>query len=95
MRVAVNLHSAMTPQTLRKTLDAMPVGREGNRLRVALAIKGERQNALAEAIGLAPASVSLIVSGRNTPTLETAHAIAAFLGVPIETLFPPEVSRVA
>jgi transcriptional regulator with XRE-family HTH domain len=95
MQVALNLHFAMTPQTLRKTLDAMPVGREGNRLRVALALKGERQNVLAEAIGLAPASVSLIVSGRNNPTLETAHAIASFLGVPIETLFPSEVSRVA
>jgi transcriptional regulator with XRE-family HTH domain len=93
--VGSSIHLAMPLQTLQKTLDAMPVGREGNRLRVALAIKGERQNALAEAIGLAPASVSLIVSGRNTPTLETAHAIAAFLGVPIETLFPAEASHVA
>jgi hypothetical protein len=99
----------VTSNSLRKALDLAPVPPEGNRLRIALALAGQRQTAIREATGLRASKVSRLVRGRLAkqplqPTEADAFAIAAHFGVPVQTLWPhsafvrvwtPEVSRVA
>jgi transcriptional regulator with XRE-family HTH domain len=95
----------VTPNTLRKALDSGPVPPEGNRLRIALALVGQRQTAICEATGLRASKVSRLVRGRLAKRLlQPTAAIAAHFGVPVQTLWPhsafvrvwtPEVSRVA
>jgi hypothetical protein len=99
----------VTPNALRKALDSTPVPPEGNRLRVALALIGQRQTAIREATGFRASKVSRLVRGKLAnrplqPTEAEAHAIATHFGVPVQSLWPlsafvrvwtPEASRVA
>jgi transcriptional regulator with XRE-family HTH domain len=88
-----SIRSVMTRTALRKALENAPVGPQGNRLQIALAFTGQRQTAIAEATGLTNGTISQIATGRTRPSLDTASAIARFLGVPVETLFPDNQDR--
>lgn len=58
-----------------------------NNLSQILTQKGIRQSTLAVKTGLSPNYISLIISGKRTPTLLTAHKIAQALGYTIDEIF--------
>lgn len=60
-----------------------------NNLSQILIQKGIRQSTLSAKTGLSPNYISLIISGKRTPTLLTAHKIAQALGYTIDEIFFP------
>lgn len=78
-----------------EALRAMPLGDAPNRLRVAIAMAGVKQNEVARAIDMAPANLNLIVAGKRytTITLATARKIADYFGATVEDLFPHDTAK--
>lgn len=51
--------------------------------------KGFTKQALADSIGMERSQLSIILSGKNSPTLETMERIAVGLGVDVTDLLTP------
>jgi transcriptional regulator with XRE-family HTH domain len=60
-----------------------------NALSRLLAARGWTDHALARRAGLDRAHVNQVKNGRTLPTVATALALAAALGVPVAVAFPP------
>lgn len=85
----------LTPRQL-KDLRATAPADAPNRLARAIEITGVTHVQIAAAIGATQSHATEIVNGnyRRLP-LETARALAAFFGCPIEDLFPARDERVS
>lgn len=59
-----------------------------NRLRTAMQIAGLTQVQLAERAGLTQPTISKVLNGEATPTLDTAQRLAVAFGCSTDDLFP-------
>lgn len=72
---------------LLKALRALPADPQ-RRVRVALAYRGHTQTQLARGAGVDPGILSNALNGNRDLTPEQTSAIARFLDVPVDALFP-------
>lgn len=65
----------------------------GMRLKKLLAMKGVKQTAVAEAIGMKKTAFNAIVNGHATLRVDTLEKVCAFLGVPPAYFFKFKVQE--
>lgn len=81
----------LTPEQIQ-ALQAVPLSGMPNKVRIALTLAQAKQSDVSDETGIPAYSLSKIVNGITTTSLDNAQKLAAYFGCAPNDLFPPQVA---